>query len=183
MSDVAYHLLVIAMSVLGIVVGYRRGLLRQVSAVLGVAFGIVCARAFAYVPEEWFRGNVSRFFTGFNAIFVVKTLSSGVIFTVVYIGVRVLTFMLGYLMKVFRTGILNSIAGAVFCMFKYLMFLSILYNIIIDVKPEGGLLKFAGSHDGNVVEGVIWLAPAVLGFPDGEDVGHALQLEEAKKIS
>ena len=47
----------------------------------------------------------------------------------------------------------------------------------------GGLARTARFHDGNIVEGVMKIAPAVLGFPDGEEVGHYQQLEDAKKIS
>lgn len=183
MNVAMYHLLVIAVSVFGIVTGYRRGLLRQISAVLAIAFGIVCVRMFSQELTEklveWLHVRIP----GFNLKYVVLTLSATIVYTGVYLLTRLLTFPLAYLMKLIPTGLLNSLGGAVLGTFKYLMFVSLALNLIVDLKPGSDLLKVCCSHDGNVVAGVVEIAPSVLGFPGPEDIGHRLQLEEAKKIS
>ena len=183
MSVVIYHIVAIALCVLAIFRGYQRGLMRQTSAVLGMVFGVVCARIFGPMCVDFFMGILPGFLHGFNSSFIFATLSAGVIYTLVYIIVKLITGVLNLAFRVFSSGILNSIVGSLFCLLKYLVFISIIYNFIVDVNPESDLLKIARDHDGNVIEGVMLVAPAMLGFPDAEELGYRLQLERAKEIS
>lgn len=178
-----YHIIVIAVAVWGIVTGYRKGFLRQLGGFVGVAFGIVAARLFSFELHPHVEGLVPEFVAGFKREFVVDTLTCGVIYLLVAGIVELFAFPLGKMMKVFGSGVLDSIGGAVFRLFKYLMVVSIAYNLIVDMNPSGSLTTSSRQHDGNVVEGVIKVAPAVLGFPDGEEVGYRQQLEDARKIS
>lgn len=178
-----FHLLVIAAAVWGIISGYRCGFMRQMGLLVAVAFGIVAARlagpdCMGYV-DDWMPESVD----GFKRNFVVATLSYGGIYLMVMGIISLISIPLGKLMAVFESGVLDSIAGAIFRLFQFLMVLSIVYNIIVDLNPSGELTKSSRQHDGNVVEGVIKVAPAILGFPDGEEVGYRQQLEDARKIS
>lgn len=179
----AYHIIVIIVAVWGILTGYRKGLLRQTGGVLGVAFGIVAARSLApeFLPmvDHW----LPPLITGFKRDFLLQTLTVGMIYLVSYSFVQACCIPINKLMIFLGGGIINKLAGAVFRTFKYLLMISILYNIIIDICPDTGLAKSSRLHDGNVVEGVIQIAPAVLGFPGGEEVAFRQQLEDAKKIS
>lgn len=183
MSNGIYHIIVIAVAIWGILSGYRKGLLRQLGGVLGMAFGISAAKLASgeFLPyvESW----IPSFISGFNRGYMIRTLTGGVIYLVVFSTVQACCFPLGRLMGVIGGGVLNRIAGAVFRMFKYLFVVSIVYNFIIDMYPAGDLAKSCRQHDGNVVELVIKIAPPFLGFPDGEEVGFRQQLEDAKKIS
>lgn len=183
MSVVAYHIIAIGLSVLAIFRGYKIGLMRQTSAILGMVFGVVCARVFAPMCVDFFMGLLPSFLHGFNSSFIVATFSAGAIYTLVYVIVKLLTGIIDFAFRIFSSGVLNSIAGSLFCLLKYVMFISIVYNFIVDINPESELLKIARDHDGNVIEGVMWVAPAILGFPDAEELGYRLQLERAKEIS
>lgn len=183
MWNVIYHVVVIALGVWGILSGYRKGLMRQFGSVVAVAFGIVVTRLLApdFYPavDDFIPGLIS----GFNREFIVKTLSCTIIYVLVTGIFELIAIPLGKLMKVVPAGIVNSIGGSVFRTFQYLMLLSLFYNLIVDFHPTGPLTRTCRLHDGNVVEGVIKIAPAILGFPDGEEVAHYQQLEDAKKIS
>lgn len=178
-----YHLIVIAVAVLAILTGYRKGFLRQLGALLAVAFGIVVARLVAADGMVYADDVVPGSISGFKRSFFVQTLTCGIVYLIVESLVEMITFPVGKMMKVFGSGVLDSIGGSVFRLFKYLMVVSILYNLIADFNPSGSLTRSSRQHDGNVVEGVMKIAPAILGFPDGEEVGHHQQLEDAKKIS
>lgn len=183
MANGAFHLIVIAVAVWGILTGYRKGLLRQAGGVLAMAFGIVMSRMLTpellAVVESW----IPPFINGFNRSYLIRTLTAGIIYLVVFSMVQASCFPIGRLMGLIGGGILNRIAGAAFRMFKYLFVISIVYNLIIDIYPQGDLTRSSRQHDGNVVEVVMKIAPAFLDFPDGEEVGYRQQLEDAKKIS
>lgn len=183
MSNAIYSLIVIGFASLAIFRGYKIGLVKQTSALLAMTFGAVCARILGPMGADYLMTLIPDFLRAFNTPFICASLSAGVIYVVVYVLVKLLTGIIDFAVRILSSGILNSIFGSLFCLLKYLMFISIVYNFIADVKPESGLLKTALGHDGNVVEGVMWIAPAILDFPDAEDLGHAYQLEQAKSIS
>ena len=178
-----YNLIVIALAVWALLSGYRKGFLRMVGSVLGVGFGVVATRLAAPECYEAIDFITPGFISGFNRRFVVETFTCGLIFAFVCGIFELLAVPLGKVMKVMPGGVVNSIGGAVFRLFYYMMLLSIVYNLIADLQPDGHLTKTSRYHDGNVVEGVVKLAPAILGFEDAEEVGHFQQLEDAKKIS
>lgn len=178
-----WHLVVITVAVWAIVTGFRRGFMRQAGWMLAVAFGIVGSRLasvdFNPVVEEW----VPQWVDGFKRTFVVQTLAGSLIYIVVSVVIGLIALPLGGILRVLGGGILDSIGGAIFRLFQYLMIISIAFNLVVDMNPGGDLTRSSRQHDGNVVEGVMQLAPSVLGFPGGEEVGHRQQLEDAKKIS
>lgn len=183
MWNVIYHVVVIALAIWGILTGYRKGLIRQFGSVIAVTFGIVATRVMApdFIPVM--EDLVPGFISGFQREFVVMTLSCTIIYVFVTGFLELVAIPLGKFMKVVKAGVVNSIFGAIFRTFQYLMLISLFYNLIIDFNPAGSLTRLSRYHDGNVVEGVIKVAPGILGFPDGEEVAHYQQLEDAKKIS
>ena len=183
MLNGVYHIVIIALAVWGIVKGYRKGIYRLMGSVLAVAFGIVAVKMFAQdfldTVEKWVPTAIS----GFNRDFAVQTLTCGVIYVVVVFIVQFVCGPVALILRIIPSGVISSIVGAVFKTFQYLMLVSIAYNLIADFNSTGTLARSAKYHDGNLVEGVMKIAPAVLGFPGGEDVGHMQQMEDAKKIS
>lgn len=183
MIDAAYHIIVIAVALWGVVKGFRRGFTGQLPGVLGFSFGIVCARLFSPEGEgvarslfPWIEGHA-------GSQFVYSVLSAVGIYIIVYVAFGVLTGVLRSAMQVFETGILDRLSGAVFTLLRYLMVLSIVYNLILCVDPDSSLMRQVRADDGNVVEGVVLMAPGLLGCLDCEDLSHILQLREARKIS
>lgn len=178
-----YHILIVIVAVLAVIYGYRQGFMRQTGVLLGVGFGIVFARLLSPDCLQTVDGWVPASFNGFNRSFLVLTLTNSGIYLIVAVVVSVASLPLSKLTDALGTGLLNSICGAVFKLFQYLMLLSIFYNVLVDINPQGSLTRSSGLHDGNIVEGVMKIAPAILGFPDGEEVGYRQQLEDAKAIS
>lgn len=178
-----YYVIVVIVAVWGIFTGYRRGFMRQMGGVLSVAFGIVATRLvspdFITVVDGWFPPS----FNGFNRPFVCSTIACGIIYIAVSSLIALLAWPVGRLLAVLGVGVLDSICGSVFRLFQVLILVSIFYNLIADFNPAGDLTRSSSRHDGNLVEGVLKIAPAVLGFPDAEEVAYRQQLEDAKKIS
>lgn len=183
MNVAAYQVIVVAVALYAVCRGFRAGLTRQVSGILGVAFGIVAARALAPDLDLWLRGWMPHFYHPVARTFFFSTLSHGVIFGICVLLCSMLTGVLNAAMSLFSVGILNSLFGMVFSLLKYLMFLSLLFDMAVCRKMDSPLLKCARHDDGNLVEEVMKLAPFVLGSVPSDEYTHHVQLWEAKKIS
>lgn len=184
MHSVVYHLAVIAIAAIGVVRGYRKGFTGMLSTAIGLAFGIVCARLFCDPVQAWLEETFPERAMAFGSEFLFSMAASGGIFCVVTLLMQSLTRLLNVSLSAFSSGVLNSLMGTLLCVVKYLLFMSVAYNLIADWNPrESQLLRYATYHDGNVVEAVMKMAPATLGLPGVEELAHRVQLEEAKKIS
>lgn len=183
MSDAAYHIIALVVVVVALLKGYCSGFTGQVSGVLGFAFGTVCSHVFSEEAEGFIRwlapgiGNVP------GNTFIYSVLAVTVIYLAVFVIFRMLTGVLRSAMQVFGLGILDRLLGAGFCVVKYLLLLSIAYNLIVCINPRSPLMRYANADDGNIVEGVMLLAPEFLGCYSFTDLAHILQLREARRIS
>ncbi|MDE6679964.1 MAG: CvpA family protein [Muribaculaceae bacterium] len=182
-GDVGYHILALLAGIQALVRGFRRGLTRQVCALLGLAFGVVCAHLFADEGQRLarllFPGIESHYCSGF----IYSLISAAGIYTCVFLCFRWLTRVLGRALEVIHTGIFNALLGSGFNFTKTLLMLSMAYNSVVCVNPSSKLMKYASASDGNVVEAVMRLAPALLGSMSLEDLEHLIKLHEARDIS
>lgn len=183
MSDAIYHLTVIVLAALGVIRGWRSGLEGEAASLLGMSFGIVCAHIFFDPVYAWIVERLPDIRLSLGGDYLLRLLSASIVYTLCFLLLESLSAILRSAMSVFPSGVLGSIAGSLICMAKYLFFVSICFNLIVDYNPYSSLLKFANDGDGNVVAVVMSVAPAALGVPGCDDLFHARRLEEAKKIS
>ena len=183
MSAAAYHIIVIVIAAVAVIKGFRSGFTGQVSGVLGFAFGTVCTHVFSDQAEAFMRSLLPGLQGHVGSAFIYSVTSAAMVYVVVYMLFKILTKVLRSAMQVFYVGMLDRLLGSAFCLAKYMLLLSLAYNLIVCVNPSSQLMKYATSDDGNVVECVMLLAPGLLGCHSFEDFYHLLQLREAKKIS
>lgn len=183
MPDFVYHLIVIVVTALAVIRGYRKGLTEQVASVVALCFGLICGHLFEPPVEDLIRELYPELSCRLGGDCFLEMVSAGSVYVVTYLIIRLLLGVLNKVDAVFGRTIINSLAGALFCMFNYLFFLSIILNLTVDYYPGSALLKYGNDRDGNVVEIVVKIAPGLLGVPGVEELGHEVQLEEAKKIS
>lgn len=178
-----YHLIAIIFAILAITKGYRKGFRRQLPLIIGMCFGVVCARIFCMPVEEGLRELLPSIAKRPESDYVYSILSRGIIYIVIYEIFSFCTGFLRLLMRTFSSGVLDSIIGAVFTLTRYMLMLSIGYNFLLCWQTDSQLLRYAKSDDGNIIEGVMLVAPALLGGESVDDLAHTLQLEAAKCIS
>ncbi|MDE7382011.1 MAG: CvpA family protein [Muribaculaceae bacterium] len=183
MSDFVYHLLIIVVAALAVIRGYRRGMTGEVASVVAVCFGLICGRLFEAPVESWLYDLHPELLRQLGGECFLEMLAVGSVYIFIYFLLRMLLGILNTVGGLFSAGIVNSLIGATFSLLKYMMLLSILLNLIMDYNPHSSLVKFGNDRDGNVVELVLKLAPAALGVRNVEDLGHEVQLEEARTIS
>ena len=183
MGEAIYHILVIAVALVGIFRGFQAGLLRQASGVLGFVFGIVGARAIGPDFAGWLYGWFPAVYHPVAKTFFVSTLAYGIVWGLSMFLFSMFAGILNFILGFIPTGIVNSIAGAAFSLLKYLMFLSILFDFAICRPFDSPLMHCARHDDGNLVDGVIRLAPELLGTMTVDEYSHRVQLWEARRIS
>lgn len=183
MNDATFHIVAIAVAAIAVIKGFRSGFTGQVSGVLGFAFGTVCAHVFDEQAEAVMRALLPGLEGRLGSAFIYSVTSAALIYVMVFLLFRIFTKVLRSAMQVFYVGMLDKLLGSAFCLAKYMLMLSIIYNLILCVNPSSPLMKYATAEDGNVVEIVMMLAPGMLGCRSYEDLSHLIQLREAKKIS
>lgn len=183
MFDATYHIIVITVAAVAVIKGFRSGFTGQVSGVLGFAFGTVCSHIFDEQAEAVMRTLLPGLGSVAGSAFIYSVVSSALVYVAVYVLFKTLTRVLKSAMQVFYVGMLDKLLGSAFCLAKYMLMVSIAYNLVLCFNPRSPLLKYATADDGNVVEGVMLLAPGLLGCCSFEDLFHLLQLRDARKIS
>ncbi len=183
MPDFVYPLLIIVVAALAVIRGYHKGLTGQVSSVVALCFGIICGHLFAVPVENLLNELFPHIARRLGGDCFLEMLSSGGVFMIIFMLLRFLLKILNLVGKAFYAGIINKLLGGIYCLIEYQLILSILLNLMASYNPGNSLVKLGTDRDGNAVEIVLKLAPAALGGSDIEDLGHKVQLEDAKKIS
>ncbi|MBD5196411.1 MAG: CvpA family protein [Bacteroidales bacterium] len=177
------HLIALCVIILGLAKGYHKGFFRQLPFLIGFSFGVVCARLFSAPVEDALYEIFPSLGAKAECDYVCSAVSRGLVFMFVYEVFSVCTSFLKLMFRSYTSGVLDSLAGMLFCALRYLLILSILLNWALCIHPRGDLLRSAKSDDGNIIEEVMLVAPAILGGESVEDLAHSLQLEDAKCIS
>ena len=183
MTDALFHIIAIGVAILGVVRGYRRGLTGMVTSVLGLAFGVVCAHIFWDAAAEVVNGVLPASLTSRSGYYLTSNLGAGLVYFLIYFIFRTITKVIRQALDSGQSGLLNSLLGAFFCLMNYLLMLSVAYNVGVGINPAGQLMRYGRADDGNVIEAVMWIAPAALGSESFGDFAHEEQLRQARKIS
>lgn len=183
MINVAYLFIVLAVALLSMAIGFRRGITMQIGSLLGFAFGAVAARV---VGPEWAASaelaksaSMAPEFRDFTANLICGIAT----YIIVYFLFSMLTPVLRSAMSVFQVGVFNRMLGAFFCLVKNLLWLSMALNLLLCLSPKSELLRYESANDGNLIAAVMELTPAILGCNGAHDFAHFHQLKEAKSIS
>lgn len=178
-----YHIIIIAAGVYGIFRGWRCGFLGQTGGLLGMLFGIVFCRLFVKDGAEVARDLCPSIEDLFASDFIYMALSAVVIYTTVYFGFRLMSLVFHRVLCGLNLGPVNSLAGAALCLLKYMIVISLLYNVILSIFPGCALMKECRAGDGNMIELVMALAPALMDTYSPCDLALKYQLKEAESIS
>lgn len=181
--DALYHLIVIALALFGLFRGWRLGLTGQLSTLLGVAFGAVCAHVFIYQASEMAGELFPSLPSRPGGSYACAYIGGAVVFGIVYVLFSLLTGVLRNVMEGFGEGLINSLTGSLFCSFRYLLWVGMAYMMWFCIHPADELHHCVWSDDGNVVSAVMAMAPVAVGCPPLEEYIHLLELNRARTIS
>lgn len=141
----------------GLILGYSKGAIRQVSSVVGVAAGVIACRL-AGPKAVGFAASLMGNETAPDASQVATFVGYAGLFFLVWLAVWLICRILRQATHALMLGPLDGVAGAVFLSFKWLTVLSMAFNLWLLIDPDTPL--FASALSAKVTE----LAPALFGF-------------------
>lgn len=139
-----------------LITGWLKGLLAQIGQIAGLITGVLAARALAPKVIVMLADDA-----GDKAVNLgVTAVSYALVFLAAYLAVVLLARMLRLMVKVASLGPLDRLCGAVFKAFKWLLLLSLAYNVAV----AAGICAPPGPSDGAVERIVYATAPKVLDY-------------------
>ena len=149
----------------GAVLGFRKGAISQVASIVAIVAAIIACRA----AGPWAVGVVGRWLdadapgAGTTSSYVAQGLGYALLFAVVWFGVWLIARFFRQAFHAIRLGLIDRIAGSAFLVFKWFLVVSIMLNLWKFIDPDSGLFATSRLAGGEVLGGVLALAPWVAG--------------------
>lgn len=137
-----------------VITGFMKGLLSQIGQIAGLIIGVLASRALTpglllMLSADADTEPASMFTTVLCYILV---------YLAAYFSVVLVARLLKLVVKVVCLGIIDRLAGAVFKLLKWLLVMSLAYNLLVTAYPASAPGKTAGFVERTVYD----FAPAVL---------------------
>ena len=120
--------------IIGIIIGLKRGVVKEVFAIVGIVLGIFAARAFAGDAAVWMQQQVSNW-----DINLLRPIATFTIFVLVAVVCNLLAYLLTKLFKLISLGWLNRLIGGLFGAVKWILILAV---IVTCIDMLDGILHF-----------------------------------------
>ena len=147
----------------GIVLGYRKGFIGQLSSLISWVVAIVLCYKCGDLAQSIFLAIVPRAEQWPLSSITVKTVSLAFAFLIIMLLVRLLMRLFKGAMDTAHLGFVNKLGGSLLFMFKYAFVLSIVLNLLYAFNPD--METFGTMHmlDNKPYEFTLDLMPHVLG--------------------
>ena len=147
----------------GLVLGYRKGLIGQLSSLVSWVVAIVLCYKCGDLVKDIFLAIVPSAAEWPLASITVKTVSLAFAFLIVMLIIRLVMRLFKGTLETFHLGFLNKAGGSLLFMFKYSFLLSIALNLLYAINPD--MDTFATEHmlNNKPYEFTLDLMPHVLG--------------------
>lgn len=155
----AIDIFILLVFVVALIFGLRKGILKQLGSLLGIAMGILACRLFGGVLSDYFAGDnpdpsdlyISGIFTN------IILFAGGFLLTIIIMkALRTVTDSVGL-------SFVDRICGAVFSVFEWFFILSFALNFWQALRPGTDIMKGSEMLDGVPAQVIIDLAPVVIG--------------------
>ena len=160
----AIDVIMIILAAAGLLVGYIRGLIGQVGSLGGIVLGLVACRLLGSQAADLLRCLVPESAQWQSAEFTVPAVASVALFVVVFVATLLAARALKSVVNSLSLGAVDRTLGAVVCVAKYFLALSILLNLLLAVKPDNEVFTTRHAMDNVPFELVLDAAPAVFGM-------------------
>ncbi len=129
----AFDIIIVVILGYGLIWGIFRGLVKEVSSIIGVIGGLVAAYLYYGTVAGWLTGLVSN--PAYRNILAFMVLFCGVV-----IVVNVIAIVLKYLLNLIFLGWLDRLGGAGFGLVKGVLIVSVLFMVLTAFLPKGAPL-------------------------------------------
>ncbi len=150
-------LIVFAGSVL---IGFRSGLLKQVGSLGGLVAGVVLCR----LGSAWLTAIIA----GPDApTYTDIVLAHLILFIAGFCCVKTVAHFCRQLTHALSLGIVDRLGGVVFCLFEWMLVLSLILNLWLLIKPQTSIASLSTLANGHAAPAIVALAPKLLGWALG----------------
>ncbi len=155
--------IMILLFVAGVVMGYMRGMIKQMSTIVGFVLGIVACHVFGDSATELLLEVIPSAANWPLANITTHAMAVIILFVVIWLTVKVLGMFMKNTIELFNLEIVDKIGGAALCVVKYFFVLSILLNLWLLISPKSEVFTTKHILDNEPFELTLNLAPWVLG--------------------
>ncbi len=146
-----------------LVIGWRKGLVRQMASLVSWVVGIVVCL--------FFGDEITRVFLALNpeaanwplSSITVKAVSLSLFFLLFTLTLRVVSYLTRKVIKAANLGCVDRVGGAALFMFKYLMVVSIVLNLLYAYNPDASTFGTRHALGNRPYEFALDLMPRILG--------------------
>lgn len=147
----------------GAVIGFRRGLVRQVSAIVGLALGILACLSVGDYAAELLRTLAPGWQEWPSAEQSSQAVALALLFMLVFAVAVGAGLLVKGVTRVLLLGIIDRLAGGAFGMGLALLLLSVALNLWAVANPDSGLQSYERQEADHALRMVMRAAPCALG--------------------
>lgn len=149
---------VFAICIIALIRGFFTGFVMQIATLAGLILGAIFAKDIAMVIYPHIAGWMD------NSENIALPLSYFVGFILILIGVTIVGRIINSLVKVVLLGPINKLAGAVFCMGKWIVIISVLLNLLIMFDNKKAVIKENVRDSSKVYPVLIEIAQTIMPY-------------------
>lgn len=157
-----------------LIYGLYKGIISQLASLGGIILGIVVCRMFASDMGPLVMQTFPNTFTSETSAAIAGNI---LLFLLVFFTVGAFATLARKLTHALLLGWLDHLLGCLFCVFKWMLIMSILLNVWYIISPESQI--FTSSHllDGKFLPWIVGLAPDLMGVVGEQvkDMIHSIQ--------
>ena len=147
----------------GLVLGYRKGLIGQLSSLVSWVVAIVLCYKCGDLVKDLFLAFVPSAADWPLSSITVKTVSLAFAFLIVMVVIRLIMRLFKGTLETFHLGFLNKAGGSLLFIFKYAFLLSIALNLLYAINPDMDTFGTKHMLDNKPYEFTLDLMPRILG--------------------
>ncbi len=153
--------IILIIVVVGLVLGYIKGLVKQLSTICGIVLGVVACHLWGDWATRVLVEIVPESATWPAPEYTTGIIANIILFLIIFLGIKIIGAMFKSALEKLHLGLLDKMAGALFCTFKYLLVVSIVLNVAYVIAPDNTILsRNAGNKP---LQLTMDLAPSLLG--------------------
>ncbi|MGN0229729.1 MAG: CvpA family protein [Muribaculaceae bacterium] len=150
----------------GVVYGYMRGMIKQMSSIMGFVLGIIVCNMMGDSATEVLKEVIPSSAEWPMPSVTTHAMAVIVLFVLVWLSVKVAGMFLKNTIDALHLSILDRIGGSALNVFKYFFGLSILLNLWLLISPKSEIFSTQHALDNKPFEITLNLVPWALGQRD-----------------
>ncbi len=143
-----------------LIYGLYKGIISQLASLGGIVLGIVACRFFAKDMGPLVMQTFPETFTSETAASIAGTV---ILFLLVFFTVGAFASLARKLTHTLLLGWLDHLLGCVFCVFKWLLVMSIVLNLWYMASPGSHIFTTSHLMDGEMLPWIMGIAPDMFG--------------------